>query len=228
MSSLIKYISLLLILFIIFFIYCHISRLRIINNELKILQVADPNVDIAYELLDNHQPIVFQKELLYWKEFNTFIGKSLIDINNTITTNNQINYSDYIKNNLEIYNLPLSYDWNIDIRNVILDSNSSIFFIKQTNYLQLFGCVSGEMRIIIAPPNQSHLVQPFTNLVSTLDATSLLDKDPMEINFIEIIVRKGNMIYIPYNWMYFIYTQSTINNECVIVDCINQSVLNYV
>ena len=191
MSSLIKYISLLLILFIIFFIYCHISRLRIINNELKILQVADPNVDIAYELLDNHQPIVFQKELLYWKEFNTFIGKSLIDINNTITTNNQINYSDYIKNNLEIYNLPLSYDWNIDIRNVILDSNSSIFFIKQTNYLQLFGCVSGEMRIIIAPPNQSHLVQPFTNLVSTLDATSLLDKDPMEINFIEIIVREG-------------------------------------
>lgn len=228
MSSLIKYISLLLILFIIFFIYCHISRLRIINNDLKILQVADPNVDIAYELLDNHQPIVFQKELLYWKEFNTFIGKSLIDINNTITTNNQINYSDYIKNNLEIYNLPLSYNWNIDIRNVILDSNSSIFFIKQTNYLQLFGCVSGEMRIIIAPPNQSHLVQPFTNLVSTLDATSLLDKDPMEINFIEIIVRKGNMIYIPYNWMYFIYTQSTINNECVIVDCINQSVLNYV
>jgi len=195
---------------------------------LKILQVADPNVDIAYELLDNHQPIVFQKELLYWKEFNTFIGKSLIDINNTITTNNQIHYSDYIKHNLEIYNLPLSYDWNIDIRNIILDSNSSIFFIKQTNYLQLFGCVSGEMRIIIAPPNQSYLVQPFTNLVSTLDATILLDKDPMEINFIEVIVREGNMIYIPYNWIYFIYTQSTINNECVIVDCINQSVLNYV
>ena len=42
-------------------------------------------------------------------------------------------------------------------------------------------------------------------MVSTYDATQLLDKDPIEMNFIEIIVREGNMIYIPYNWIYFIY-----------------------
>jgi len=222
--SLFNYISSLLILFIIFFIYCHITRLKIINNELKILQVSDPDINIAYELFNSHQPIVFQKELLFWKEFNTFIGKSLNDINTTISTNTNINYSNYIKNNLEIYNLPLSYDWNIDIRNVILNELSAIFFIKQNNYLQVFGCVTGELRIIITPPDQTHLVQPFINMVSTIDATSILNKEPMEMNYIEIIVREGNMIYIPYNWLYYIYKTSV---ECVIVDCINQSAFNY-
>jgi hypothetical protein len=224
-NSIIRYISSLFILFIIFFIYCHISRIKTINNELKILQVSDPDTDITYELFTHHQPIVFQKELLFWKEFNKFIGKPLSEINNSITTNKHIHYSDYVKNNIELYNLPLSYDWNIDIRNVILDNTSAIFFIQQTNYLQLIGCVSGEMRIIIAPPNQSNIVQPFINMVSNIDATSLLDKEPMEMNFIEIIVREGNMIYIPYHWIYFIYNGNT-TNECVIIDCINQSVLN--
>ena len=222
--SLFNYVLSLLILFILFFIYCHMSRLKIINNELKILQVSDPDVDIAYELFNSHQPIVFQKELLFWKEFNTFIGKSLSDINTTISTNTTTHYSNYIKNNLEIYNLPLSYDWNIDIRNIILNESSAIFFIKQNNYLQVFGCVSGEMRIIITPPDQTHIVQPFINMVSTIDATSILDKEPMEINYIEIIVREGNMIYIPYSWLYYIYKTT---DECVIVDCINQSVFNY-
>ena len=129
--SILNYISSLLILFIVFFIYCHISRLKLINNDLKILQVADPDSDIAYELFNSHQPIVFQKELLFWKEFNKFIGKSLSDINNSISTNTNIHYSNYIKNNLEIYNLPFTYDWNIDIRNVILDDSSAIFLYNK-------------------------------------------------------------------------------------------------
>ena len=225
-TSIFKYISSLLILFIIFFIYCHISRLKQINNELNILQVSDLDSNIAYELFNSNQPIIFQKELLYWKEFNKLVGKSLNNINTAITTNTNIKYSDYIKNNIELYNLPLSYDWNIDIRNIILNESSAIFFIKQNNYMQLFGCVSGELRVIIAPPNQSNIIEPFINMVSTIDATSILDKEPMELNFIEIIVREGNMIYIPYNWIYFLYKINT--NECVIVDCINQSVLNYI
>ena len=134
MYNFIKYISSLFILFIVFFIYCHISKLKIINNELKILQVSDPDDTIIYELFNNHQPIIFQKELLFWKEFNKFIGKSLNDINNDILTNTTIQYSNYIKNNLEMYNLPLSYDWNVDIRNIILNSTSAIFFIKQNQY----------------------------------------------------------------------------------------------
>jgi len=222
-----RYIILLITIFIIFFIYCHSLQLKKINNELKILQVTDPEPNLIYELFDNHQPIVFQQELYFWKEFNSLIGMSLVDINNSITTNKNINYSEYIKNNIEIYNLPLSYDWNIDIRNITLNESSAIFFVKQNNYMQMFGCVTGEIRIIIATPDQSLLLEPLSNMVSTIDATSILNKEPLEINYIEVIVRKGNMVYVPWGWFYFIYNGS-YNNECVIVDCENKSALSFI
>ena len=222
-----RYIILLITIFIIFFIYCHSSQLKKINNELKILQVTDPEPNLIFELFDNHQPIVFQQELYFWKEFNSLIGMSLVDINHIITTNKNINYSEYIKNNIEIYNLPLSYDWNIDIRNITLNESSAIFFVKQNNYMQMFGCVTGEFRIIIATPDQSLLLEPLSNMVSTIDATSILNKEPLEINYIEVIVRKGNMVYVPWGWFYFIYNGSH-NNECVIVDCENKSGLSFI
>ena len=226
-SSIINYILSFIIILIILFSYCHISRFKTLNNELKILQTVDPDANMIYELLDNHQPLILQREIFYWKEFNNFIGKSLSDIKNTIHTNKKINYSEYIKNNIDIYNLPLSYDWNIDIKNVLLDETSAIFFNKQNNYLQLFGCISGEMRIIIVPPDQCKYLEPFVNMVSNSDATLLLDKDPMELNYIEIIIRKGNMIYIPWGWCYFIYKLAN-TNECVIIDCINKSFLSLI
>ena len=226
MTSFISYISALTILTLIYFIYYNLSHLKTINNELKILQIFDPEPDTIDELFKNHQPIVFQREIFFWKQFKTFLGKSLIDIQNTINTNIDITYSDFIKKNLELYNLPLSYDWNIDIRNIVLDNKSAIFFIKQSNYMQLFGCVTGEMRVIIAPPDQEHKISPIINLVSTIDATIILDKVPIELNFIEIIIRKGNMIYIPWGWFYFIYKHN--NQECVIVDCLNKSIISLV
>ena len=75
-SSILQYITALIIVLLILFSYCHISRLKTLNNELKILQVVDPDADMVYDLLDKHQPIVFQKEIFYWKEFNHLIGKS--------------------------------------------------------------------------------------------------------------------------------------------------------
>ncbi len=87
MSNLLTYCYSFIILFIVLFLYCHASRLKTINNELKILQVSDPTFDIAYDLFSNRQPIIFQKELFLWKEINTFIGKDLNYINNTISSN---------------------------------------------------------------------------------------------------------------------------------------------
>ena len=231
-----KYIGCLLVLFIFFFAYCHINTLKTINNNLNILQTYDPEPELALELFSQHQPIIFQRELLFWKEFNKLLGLNINDIKNAITNNitnatssskPEINYTEIIKTNLEPYNLPLSYDWNIDIRNIILDDKNGIFFIRQQNYLQCFGCITGEFRIIITPPNQSPKLEPFTNHVSTLDATTLLDKEPLEINFIEIVIRQGNLIYIPWNWLYFIYKPSNIT-ECVIIDCLNNSILSFI
>ena len=129
--------------------------------------------------------------------------------------------------NLQPYNLPLSYDWLIDIRQVTFDDSNGVFFIKQTNYFQAFGCITNQFRIIISPPDQSSKLEPFTNNVSTINATTLLDSQPMELNYIEIIVRQSNLVYIPYGWHYFIYNPNITNSsECVIVDCLNKSALN--
>ena len=220
-----KYIGLLLILFIILFIYCHVTNLTVQNNHLDIIQVNDPEPELILELLDNYQPIIMQKELYFWKELNKLLGKSLTEIKENISSNPELNYTESIKNNLEPLNLPLSYDWNIDIRNVIINDKSGIFFIKQNNFRQCFGCITGEFRIIISPPDQSKYCEPFINSVSTINVTELLDKNPQEMNFIEIIIRKGNLVYIPYGWLYFIYS-SNLSNECVMVDCLNKSILS--
>lgn len=222
-----KYICCLIVLFIIFFCYCHIDRIKTINNTLNILQAADPEPELVYELFEHHQPIIFQRELYFWKEFNKLLDKSLTEIKDIISTNSNINYTEIIKINLEPYNLPLSYDWSIDIRNIILDDNNGIFFIQQNNYLQCFGCVSGEFRIIITPPDQLPKLEPFINRVSTIDSTQLLEKEPIELNFIEIIIRKGNLIYIPWNWLYFIYKPTHIQ-ETVIIDCLNNSIISII
>jgi hypothetical protein len=224
----ISYIIAFIILFISFFLYCHISRLKSVNNELRILQVGDSTPELIFELLQQQLPIVYQRELYAWKRFNKLIGKPLNEIQSSINStniDNEVSYSDSIKNNLEPNNLPLSYDWDIDIKNVILDDKSSIFFIKQNNYMQTFGCVTGEFRIIISPPSQSHYFGTFINNVSNVNAIPLLEKNPIELEFLEIIIRAGNMIYIPYNWHYFIYKNNK-EIETVIIDCINKSILS--
>jgi len=254
--KILKYICCLLILLIILFYYCHITKLKTINNKLNILQTTDPTYDISFELFEQHQPIIFQNELLFWKDFNKLINKSLDDIKETITQNATINYTDIVKTNLAIYNLPLSYEWIIDIRNIILDDSSGIYFIKQTNYLQCFGCITGEFRIIIMPPdqhiklctggiinadnatkniknnkdnkdNKDNENAYISNNVYTKDASALLNTEPIDINYIEIVIRKGNLIYIPWHWLYFIYKPTTII-ETVIIDCVNKSFLTCV
>lgn len=220
-----RYIFCFIVLLIIVFIYCHVTNLTVQNNHLDIIQVNDPDVELILELLNNYQPMIMQKELLFWKELNKLIGKSLIEIKKNISSHPEINYTESIKTNLEPLNLPLSYDWNIDIRNVIIDDKSGIFLIKQNNFRQCFGCITGEFRIIIAPPDQSKYCEPFINSVSTKNIHDFLDKVPQEMNFIEVIIRKGNIIYIPWGWLYFIYS-SNLSNECVIIDCSNKSILS--
>lgn len=235
-----KYILALLILFSVLFIYCHVAKLTEVNNHLDIIQVNDPDPEMIIELLDDHHPIIMQREIHFWKGINKLIGKSLININtilaspNTnsnpdITTNPDITptmITESIKTNLEPFNLPLSFDWNIDIRNVILDDSAGVFFISQNNFMQCIGCMTGEFRIILAPNDQRNKIEPLTNYVSSINASPILDKDPMEMNFIEVIIREGNVVYIPWGYLYFIYKPSNCP-ECVIVDCINKSALNY-
>ena len=85
--KILKYICCLLILLIILFYYCHITKLKTINNKLNILQTTDPTYDISFELFEQHQPIIFQNELLFWKDFNKLINNILIESFLTVLIN---------------------------------------------------------------------------------------------------------------------------------------------
>ena len=64
---------------------------------------------------------------------------------------------------------------------------------------------------------------------------SEIEKDNTEMNFIEIILREGNMIYIPFGWFYFIYgnhldldtPDRNPFRETIILNCINKSLINF-
>ena len=131
-----KYFIISLAIFCIFFIYCHISKIITVNNHLDIIQLTDPDPEIFYDLMQNNQPIILQKELQHWKHINKILNRTLTDINiiinnsmgNTTSSNaSSKEYTTSIKENLSIFNLPLSYDWSIDIQNIILDDKYEIY-----------------------------------------------------------------------------------------------------
>ncbi len=202
------------------------------NNDMNILQVFDPDPDTLFDLYQQGLPTIIQKELQNWDGIDLLLGLDY----NTIKTTVQDHMNDVltiIKGNLQFHNNVLSYDWKIDLTLVETNINSPIFPVRQANILQLFATVTGETRIILFSPDMEKELEPFTNNVSSVDIKSELEKDDTKMNFIEIVVREGNLIYIPYGWHYFIYgnhidldgEEQIQTNETVILDCINKSLV---
>lgn len=202
------------------------------ENEMNILQVFDPDPDTLFELYQRGLPIIIQKELQNWDGIDLLIGLDYDTIKTTVQENMKDVLS-IIKGNLQFHNNVLSYDWKIDLTMVDMDINSPIFPIKQVNIIQLFATVTGETRVILFSPNMETYLEPFTNNVSSVDIKSEIEKDDTKINFIEIVLREGNILYIPYGWHYFIYgnhldldnDESEQIGETVILDCINKSLV---
>lgn len=202
------------------------------NNEMNILQVYDPDPDTLFDLYQQGLPIIIQKELQNWDGIDLLLGLDYDTIKTTV--------QDYmkeiliiIKGNLQFHNNILSYDWKVDLTMVSTDINSPIYPVKQTNLLQLFSTVTGEARVILFSPDTEKSLEPFTNNVSSIDIKPEIEKDNTELNFIEIVLREGNIIYIPFGWHYFIYGnhidldsegQEQVG-ETIVLDCINKSLI---
>jgi len=197
---------------------------------MNILQVFDPDPDTLFDLYQQGLPIIIQKELQNWDGIDLLLGLDYDTIKSTV----QEHMNDVltiIKGNLQFHNNVLSYDWKIDLNLIETDINSPIFPVKQANILQLFATVTGEARIVLFNPDTDKHLEPFTNNVSSIDIKPEIEKDNTEINFIEIVLREGNLIYIPYGWHYFIYGNHIDLDsegheqigETIVLDCINKS-----
>lgn len=214
----------LFIIIIIFIVLLYSQKLVYsrINNDMNILQTYEPSPETLFNLYNQNQPIIIQQELQYWDGFELLLGLDYETIK-MLTTENTDEILTIIKGNLQFHNNIFSYNWTIDIKKITLDYNSPIFVVKQNNLLQLFSTISGEARIILICPKEKEKLGKFINNVSDKDITEELNKDNTDLEYIEIVVREGNMIFIPYNWFYFIYSNE---EETILLDCINESLIN--
>jgi hypothetical protein len=198
-----------------------------INNNMNIVQVSLPESDTLYSLYGERSPIVFQNEIDDWDGINILLGRNNNEINQIVSENKK-DVLTIITGYLQFHQPLFTYDWFIDFQKIIYTFNSPIFIIQQKNYHHLIANMNGEIRIILIPPNEHSKLGEFTNNVSKHDITSLLNQEKPNFEFIEIIVREGNMVYIPYLWHYFIYRAEFENDDSdtTIMNAINKSYLD--
>lgn len=199
------------------------------NNSMNIIQVSLPESDLLFELYDSKSPIIFQQEIEDWDGINSLLGRNYQEITEVIQENKK-DALEIIKGYLQFHQPLLSMQWHINFQEVLYTFNSPIYIVQELNYLHLVGNITGEIRIILIPPNEHEKLGEFNNNVSKNDLTPLLNQETPGFEFIEVIVRQGNMIYIPYLWHYFIYKAEFENsdNQTTILNMINKSWLDLI
>lgn len=199
------------------------------NNSMDITQVNLPESDLLFELYHDKLPIIFQHELDDWDGISALIGRNFQEIT-TIVQENREDVLSIVKGYLQFHEPLLSMNWDINFQEIVYTFNSPIFMIQEMNYLHLIGNITGEVRIILIPPNEHQKLETFSNNVSTQNITEILNKDTPPFEFIEIVLREGNMIYIPYKWHYFIYKAEFegSDNQTTILNMINKSWLELI
>ena len=194
----------------------HYLQLTKKNNELRILQTFDPDDETTYHLFKQKLPLILVDEIFLWSledEDNperTIIDKPLNELG-PILADKTVHRR--IIQNLDHYSLALSRGWALSLESIKNDATSAIVPHQERNYMHLIGCISGEMRIILFPPNSDSKVMADPALADKLMDTKL------EIPCLEIIIRVGNMIYIPVGWWWFEYS----HEKTIILDAVNSS-----
>ena len=209
---------LILLVIIFYFQYPFINKL---NNTYEILQFDNPNKSIFEEILSE------QKISVFTNIQTTFIFNNinLSDLykQNLLHLQNNKQIQSLIKTNLEYYKIPLCIN-NTGILDYI-DKNSIIK--RQTKFRLLLLNIKNTCKITLFSPNQLHNLYTNNN-ISTIDITKPdFKKYPnlKNLTFIELLLHKNNMLYIPYKWFYSI--QKIENNDTILVNYTNESIFSY-
>lgn len=225
-----KYILLILAILFIFFIICHIRVLKKVNTNVNILQTD--NMDKIQDLLVQKYPTIFSDMLYEWQEIAEIFDKTIEEINSII--NNIPHFTKMLKSNLNYYSLPLSLDWKFNITERGFN-NTEHYFKLQEQYRYMICQITGSQRIYIASPNQSKFMNSitddnthsFNNIRSSIDFWKEKETNETEfknVEYIEIILREGNILSIPNGWWYL----QKVEEPCLVLECYNKSLLNFI
>ncbi len=136
-----------------------------------------------------------------WDGVDELIGypaNEIIDV----FKNNQLLISNIKKIYLKPYTLPLTKDWNINLK-----SNSTVWDklpgkpLIQQDYNYYVANLTGLMMVcLISPKHKSVINDDFMKLMSSSDSNNT------QLDYITIPVRPSNMLHIPYGWDYYLYS----------------------
>ena len=220
---------LIIIIFIIIFIiiYSHIRILTKENKKLEILQAETPDIKKIQELLLEKSPTIFRQVLYSWESIINIFDKEINEIN---IISKDKKFKDDINKNLLSYNMFLSFGWDYKFYKKKRNDNN---FRLENNYRHLICQIMGEQRIYLVSPYQKDKFistkkdnNNHNNIVSTVNFWNEqeISKKPFnQLEYIEIILREGNILYIPHGWWYL----CKVVEESLILDCYNISLFSF-
>jgi hypothetical protein len=230
------YIYLIIVIFILFCLVCYINNLYKINNDLEILQAETPSPEIMQDLLVHKQPVIFRQSLYGWD----FIY-DIEELNNAqlkeLTTNDQ-EFKKCIEKYLVPYALLFSSGWEYKIINLDIDDTQHHFHLEN-KHRHIIGQITGIQRIFLASPNQHPILEKNqtmnnTNLENRLDLKTTQNKTDFWVHsqresypfntleYIEIVLREGNILYIPKGWWYLV----EVEEEGVVFEGYNKNIFD--
>ena len=219
-----------IVVVVIILISNYINYTKINNESMNLQQSTHPNSEIITLMLNKKQPTIFLQEIALWEGIDLLIGYNYENIRDVFQGNKIILKA--LKYYLKPYCLPLSYDWDINLKVETKDWDQlSNYPTQETSYNHLIGNFSGLMMICILHPNQEKLINKLKEknidfklylkeneivkkkeLKEQLENKDVNDENKsndknnyLDIDYITIPIRPANMIYIPYKWYYFIY-----------------------
>jgi hypothetical protein len=187
---------------LIIFVYFQYNYINKTNDSFNIVQYENPNKNIFENMVHEKSISIFTKIQF---DFNNNINLDTYHL-----LNNKQLINNIIKQNINYYNIPLCIKHNFTIENELIDYKTPLTI--QNHYRGLIIQLKGERKIYIFKQSDKKNLY-FNKNNSSIDFWNQdIIKYPLvnKAQYIEIILRENQMIYIPYK---FIYASITLNNN---------------
>lgn len=231
-SGVIFYIAIITIVILVFLIYIYIQHLNKIVDYPEILQKDNPTYDEIQDLLVQKQPTIFA-DVLYEMEaiaeifdMSTDVIYELLDAPAFVATLNE---------HFDPYSLLFSRGWKYHVRNIAAENKHTLdpkYFRLEGQHRHLIAQITGAQRVLLASPNQTTYLNPtdidrtpsMNTTICTVDFNSPPEgADFNKLQYIEIILREGNLLYIPRGWWYL---QTDEEDDSLVLEAVNSSLFS--
>jgi len=221
-------------------IYCYIQNLYKISNEIEILQKDIPTDNEIQDMLVLKQPTIFMDVMYEWDAIVEIFDADMAYITEIMKIKEFVGV---LETHLSPFSLLFSMGWDYNISDRTPETHRYSHFYLESNHRHLIGQITGTQRILLASPRQTLYITPIETKQSKSQSQSHSQSQPpfnkthctidfwdekevqeppfSNLQFIEIILREGNLIYIPRGWWYL----QVCEEPGLVLETVNKSLL---